>query len=84
MDVPVYVLDASIGAKWYRKEAGSHEAASLLHRHATGELVLAVDALFFYEVLHASTRGVSEEGVLRRWNDLDRIELAVVPLSAEL
>jgi predicted nucleic acid-binding protein len=79
--VPVYVLDASVGVKWYRPESGSREARDLLARHVAGEIILAVDSLFLYEVLNASTRGERAEEVSLIWEDLQGIGLAVVPLS---
>lgn len=84
MQPPVCVLDASVGVKWFRNEPGSREARDLLERHVVGELVLAVDSLFLYEVLAASARDGRADDVHRIWDDLDRVDLAVVPLSATL
>ena len=56
MSSGVVVLDASVGAKWFREEAGTAEAAALLERHLAGDLVLAVPWLFVYECMSVVTR----------------------------
>lgn len=84
MTVPLYVLDASVGVKWFREEAGSEEAWALIDEHATEAAVIAVDSLFHYEVLRASSRDGSPGDIERIWRDLSRFGLVTVPLGDEL
>lgn len=83
MSVPVVVIDASVGVKWFRNEPGSREARDLLARHVAGDLVIAVDALFLYEVLRVASRDTHAEDALRIWADLHALDLIVVPLGSE-
>lgn len=84
MSLPVCVLDASVGVKWFRNEPGSREARELLARHIAGELAIAVDSLFFYEVLRVASRESHAGDIIRIWNDLQALELIAVPLGTEL
>lgn len=84
MTLPLYVLDASVGVKWFRNEPGSKEARELLGGHIEGRHVLAVDTLFFYEVLRAASRDGRPEDAERVWRDLKRLDLITVPLGDEL
>jgi len=83
VSVPVCVVDASVGVKWFRNEPGSPEARGLLARHIAGELAIAVDSLFLYEVLRVASRDSHAEDAVRVWADLAALELIVVPLGAE-
>jgi len=80
----VCVIDASVGVKWFRNEPGSPEARELLARHIAGELAIAVDSLFLYEVLRVASRDAHVEDAGRVWADLEALELIVVPLGAEM
>ncbi len=84
MSTALRVLDASVGVKWFRNEPGSPEARQLLADHIAGRAVIAVDSLFFYEVLSVASRGHVPEDALRVWNDLKLLELVTVPLGDEL
>lgn len=84
MSVPVCVVDASVGVKWFRNESGSAEARELVSRHIRGEIVIAVDSLFLYEVLRVASRDASPGDVPRVWKDLEALELVTVPLGGEL
>lgn len=44
MSVPVCVLDASAGVKWFRNEAGSERARELLRLHVAAGLADLLDA----------------------------------------
>jgi predicted nucleic acid-binding protein len=84
MSASVLVLDASVGVKWFRPERGSDEALELLMAHRKGDVILAADALFMYEVLGARSRSHAEERVDELWRDLVNVRLAVVPLGDKL
>jgi predicted nucleic acid-binding protein len=81
---PVVVLDASVGVKWFRREAGSDEARELVRAHLGGSTLLAVDTLFLYEVVSGATRGQGGGAMERVWSDLQAFDLAIVPPGAEL
>jgi predicted nucleic acid-binding protein len=80
----ICVLDASVGVKWFRDEAGADEARDLLARYRSGALLIAVDTLFYYEVMRASARGKHPRDAERVWQELQRLDLATVPLGDEL
>lgn len=83
MSVPVCVIDASVGVKWFRNEPGSHAARELLARHVAGEIAIAVDSLFLYEVLRVASRDAHSGDALRVWNDLRALDLIAVPPGSE-
>jgi predicted nucleic acid-binding protein len=80
----VLVLDASVGVKWFRREAGSDEARGLVRAHLLGKTLLAVDMLFLYEVVAAGARSGGPRRLERVWSDLQALDLAIVPPGAEL
>lgn len=84
MTVPLNVIDASVGVKWFRNEPGSSEARALLADYRESRRLLAVDSLFFYEVLRAASREGRPDDVERIWADLKRLDLITVPLGDEL
>lgn len=52
--------------------------------HRKGDVVLAVDTLFMYEVLGALSRSRAQEHLVEHWRDLTSVRLAVMPLSEKL
>jgi predicted nucleic acid-binding protein len=84
MSAEVCVFDASAGVKWFRNEAGSEEMRAVLERHRSGEVIIAVDALFYYEVMRAASRGGHPRDPERAWQALQLAQLASVPLGEEL
>jgi len=83
-EVVVEVLDgASVGVKWFRNEPGSREARGLLVRHIAGELAIAVDSQFLYQVLRVASRDSHAEDAVRVWSDLRALDLIAVPLGTE-
>jgi predicted nucleic acid-binding protein len=80
----ILVLDASVGVKWFRREAGSDEARGLVRDHLRGSTLLAVDTLFLYEVVSGATRERGGGAMERVWSDLQALDLAIVPPGAEL
>lgn len=84
MSFEVCAVDASVGVKWFRDEPGSDAARDLIVRHRNGEILLAVDTLFHYEVMRAGARDHHPADARRIWDDLARLDLATVPLGDEL
>ena len=65
-----------------RTEAGSEEALALLRRHLDKEAAIAVDTLFFYEVVRTVSRYGTYPGLPERvWGDLKALELFEVALE---
>jgi predicted nucleic acid-binding protein len=65
VSVPVCVLDASVGVKWFRNEQGSEQARELVEGHIAGSVALVVDTLFAYEVLRAASRDSEPHDAVR-------------------
>ena len=84
MTARICVVDASVGVKWFRNEAGSADARQLLGAHIEGRQVISVDSLFHYEVLAVAARDSNPGDALRVYDDLKRLDLVTVPLGAEL
>lgn len=84
MNPPVCVCDASVGVKWFRNESGTEAARELLALHIAGDVMIAVDNLFHYEVMRATSRHVNGANALRIWQDLSRMDLVTVPIGDEL
>ena len=84
MSATLCVVDASVGVKWFRNESGSAEARKLLADHVEGRQVIAVDSLFFYEVVSVASRNYLPGDAVRVWDDLKRLDLVAVPLGDEL
>jgi predicted nucleic acid-binding protein len=84
VSVPVCVLDASVGVKWFRDEPGSEAARALVEGHIAGTLTIVVDTLFGYEVLRAASREAEPRDAIRIWSDITRLDLVTVPLGEEL
>jgi predicted nucleic acid-binding protein len=79
----VVVLDASVGVKWFRDEAGSHEAADLLRRHAAREIRLAVPVVFLHEVLDVARRTGGIDDARDVLEAVSREEILVIGADAE-
>jgi predicted nucleic acid-binding protein len=61
------VLDASVGAKWFRAEEGSEEALELLRAHGAGEIELVVSSLSVWELVAVAARALSAEDARSFW-----------------
>jgi predicted nucleic acid-binding protein len=77
MNARLVVIDASVGVKWFRDEAGTEEARDLLRHHASGGVRLVVPMLFLYEVVDVARRHFGVEGARRVWRSLAADELVV-------
>ncbi len=80
----VYVIDASVVAKWYLiDEEAADKAASLLLAFARGEVALTAPSLLVYEVARALQRAYGQrripfEVARERLNDLLNLNLRLV------
>lgn len=81
---PTYVLDASVGVKWFRHERGSGEAIGLQQRSTLGEVHLAVPTHFVHEVLATVKREKRAEAVLSAWETIKASDVAILPLTDEV
>ncbi|MDA3936356.1 MAG: type II toxin-antitoxin system VapC family toxin [Actinomycetota bacterium] len=70
-DATTIVLDASVGVKWFRSEAGSDAAVGLLAEHAAGEAEIAVPSLFLYEVMSVAIRWLGPQEARGVWRDIE-------------
>lgn len=78
---PVVVLDASVGVKWFRPEAGSERALALLEEHRDGVLRLVVPSLFTHELLAVAARDGGSELARCVWANLRAASLYEVDLD---
>ncbi|MBA4370274.1 MAG: hypothetical protein C0418_01695 [Coriobacteriaceae bacterium] len=78
------VLDASVGVKWFRKEAGSSEAAALYGDAVAGRVRLTVPVHFMHEFLSVLKRELGPAAVPEGWDYLEASGLNAVPLTHEV
>jgi predicted nucleic acid-binding protein len=79
-----YVLDASVGVKWFKEEPGSGRARELYVQAASGEIALAVPTHFVHEVLAVVQREMSARAIPEGWRHIQASGVAVLPLSDEV
>jgi len=77
----VVVLDASVGVKWVKPEAGREEALRLLADHRDGKTRLVVPAVFVHEVVAVATRHGGPDLGETVWGLLSSLDLTVVNLD---
>jgi predicted nucleic acid-binding protein len=80
----VIALDASVGVKWFRPEAGSEVAQGFLTQALEGQVTLVAPVHFAHEVLSVVTRRVGPWAAIDVWDDLADAGVALVPLDADL
>jgi len=73
----VLVLDASVGVKWFKDEAGSEEARALIEQLGSGAIQLVVPAVFPFEVLDVARRLFGLPDAQRVWAGLAEAGLIV-------
>ena len=78
------VLDASVGVKWFKREAGHEAARALYLRAASGEIDLAAPTHFAHEVLSVVQREMTARAVPEAWSRLNQSGITLVPLSDEV
>lgn len=81
---PTYVLDASVGVKWFKPEANQAAALELLARASAGEIALAAPTHFVHEVLSVVRRHYEPRDIVPAWERLKDSGIAVLPLSDEV
>lgn len=80
----VLVLDASVGVKWFRDEAGSDEARQLLRDHGEGRVSLIAPSIFLFEVLDVARRHFGAAGARAVWDSISRDGIALLGVDPEL
>jgi len=78
------VLDASVGVKWFRDEAGTDGALQLLRAHGRGEIELVVPSLFVYEVVAVAIRSLPAAQADAFWERFVSWRVSVVEVGATL
>jgi len=81
---PLFVLDASVGVKWFKNEPGSGRARAIYLEAASGEIALAVPTHFVHEVLAVVQREMSARAIPEGWRHIQASGVAVLPLSDEV
>lgn len=81
---PVFVLDASVGVKWFKPERSQAAALSLLARATAGEIALAAPVHFVHEVLSVVGRHYAARDIVPAWERLNASGIAVLPLTGEV
>ena len=79
-----YVLDASVGVKWFRHERGSTAAIQLQQRSTLGEIRLAAPTHFVHEVLATVKREKRADAVLDAWERIKASGVTIIPLTDEV
>jgi predicted nucleic acid-binding protein len=78
------VLDASVGVKWFKREAGSDVARELYLRGATGQMRLAAPTHFIHEVLSVVQRELGARAIPEAWGHIIASGITIVPLTDEV
>jgi predicted nucleic acid-binding protein len=78
---PIVVLDASVGVKWFRPEAGSDQALALLEAHRDGELRLVVPSIFSHELVAVAMRAADAALARDVWTNVRAASLFEVELD---
>ena len=80
----MFVLDASVGVKWFREEGDSAAARVLQLRSTQGEVRLAAPTHFVHEVLATVKREKRSEAVLHAWETIKVSGITILQLSDEV
>jgi predicted nucleic acid-binding protein len=79
-----FALDASVGVKWFKREAGSGAAAALFEQAVTGEVRLFAPTHFVHEVLSVVKRELGPRAILEGWEHLKSSGIEIIPLNDEV
>lgn len=80
----LYVLDASVGVKWFKPEPGHESALGLFDLALSGEIGLAAPVHFVHEVLAVVRRQFGASALPEAWERIVACGVAVIPLSDEV
>ncbi|NTU71938.1 MAG: type II toxin-antitoxin system VapC family toxin [Coriobacteriia bacterium] len=80
----ILVLDASVGVKWIKPEAGRDAALGLLRAHREGSVRIVVAALFHHEVVAVSVRHGGPRMGRDTWRALTSAGLTTIALDDRL
>ncbi|MBA4370561.1 MAG: hypothetical protein C0418_03160 [Coriobacteriaceae bacterium] len=75
------VLDASVGVKWIKPEAGREQARALLADHREGRIRIVVPVHFLHEVVGFAVRHGGVEFGEQAWRELGNADLTIVGLD---
>jgi predicted nucleic acid-binding protein len=78
------VLDASVGVKWFRHEAGERRAMVVLESALRGEVQIVVPTHFVHEVLSVVERRNDTGDLTRAWKLMQKARLDIVPLTDDV
>ncbi len=79
-----FALDASVGVKWFKREAGSGAAGALFEKAVTGEVELYAPTHFVHEVLSVVKRELGPWAIVEGWQHLTSSGIKIVPLTDEV
>jgi predicted nucleic acid-binding protein len=83
-DVPTVILDASVGVKWFKDEAGSGAARDLYLQAVSGAVRLAAPTHFAHEVLSVVKREMGPRAIVEGWKHIQDSGIAIIPLTSEV
>lgn len=79
-----YVLDSSVGVKWFKPETGQAAALALLERVSGDEIELVAPVHFAHEVLSVVCRHYTPMDVVPAWERLAAVGVQLIPLTDEV
>lgn len=79
-----YVLDASVGVKFFKPESGQAAAMHLLQESAAGRTEIFAPAHFIHEVLAVVSRQYRPGDIVAAWDHLYASGVTVLPLMREV
>ena len=77
-------LDASVGAKWLKREHGSEEARALLLDHGEGRVRIVVPIIFVHEIIDVARRRYGVARARELWHRLREDDITVVGIDDPL
>ncbi len=77
MNSELFVLDASVGVKWFKDERGSDDARGLISRLGEASVRLVVPTIFPFEVVDVARRIFSLSDARRVWEEVCAAGLVV-------
>lgn len=83
-ELPQYVLDSSVGVKWFKPEAGQAPALALLERASRDEIELVAPVHFAHEVLSVVRRHYTSADVVPAWERMSAVGMQLIPLTDEV